>query len=474
MFDIVRNRILKETLFRAGETTVLGVSGGADSLALLHILLRLRIDLGIQLQVVTIDHQLRGEAGAQDAAYVANLCQEWGVPCHVYTLDIRTSAALHKHSIEEEARRQRYQCLYDYAREIGATSIAVAHHADDQVETILLHLLRGTGTQGLQGMRAQAPLPIPNTADVRLVRPMLDVTRAQIEAYCAAHQLQPRHDASNDDTLYQRNRIRHDLIPYLQNFAPHLRDHLLRLAEISQLENQYIHAQLEQTLLRHTVTQNERVQIELVHLQQTDEALQRRFILWALAALGGEQDHARVLAAVALIRKARLGAVCQFGGGVQARIDYQTLVFEQTPIHEHAQKQQSAQTQYVLLPPELPIMTLSAETQVALVNGMLHVSATAHDGWDAIMLPLDAQLVLRGRQDGDRVAWQGMDGKHQKLNEWMVNNKIPRAVRDRLPLLVCDDRIMGVWWRGAWRWSVYFVTPTNAHRVVYVHISAKN
>jgi tRNA(Ile)-lysidine synthase len=473
MFDIVRNQILKETLFRAGETTVLGVSGGADSLALLHLLLRLRSEIGIQLQVVTIDHQLRGEAGAQDAAYVASLCQAWDVSCRIYTLDVQTSAALHKHSIEEEARRQRYQCLYDHARAVSATSIAVAHHADDQVETILLHLLRGTGTQGLQGMRAQAPLPITNATDVRLVRPLLAVTRAQIEAYCATHQLQPRHDASNDNTVYQRNRIRHDLIPHLQNFAPHLRDHLLRLAEISSIENQYIHTQLEQTLLRYAVTQNARIQIDLARFQQAHESLQRRYVLWAVAALGGEQDHARVLSALTLIRKARLGAICQFGGGVSARIDYQTLVFEQAPMLGNM-TQASTQTQHILLPPKMSATALLAETHLGLLNGTLHVSATAHDGWATITLPSDKTLWLRGRQNGDRVAWRDMDGKHQKLNEWMVNHKIPRDIRDDLPLLVCDDQIIGVWWRGVWRWSMPIVAANNDFRTVYVHIATQN
>ncbi|HUS13936.1 MAG TPA: tRNA lysidine(34) synthetase TilS, partial [Chloroflexia bacterium] len=215
---------------------VLAVSGGADSLALLHVLRELAPDMGISLHVAHLDHGMRGADAAGDAAFVSASCAGWGVPCTLTTFDVPGYAARGGLSAEDAARRARYSFLAAVAGEVGAAAVATGHHADDQVETVVGHWLRGAGPTGLGGMAAWGPLPLPPdapalalalgltlpVAPVVLLRPLLAVWRAEILAYCAAAGLHPREDASNADVSYRRNHLRHNLLPALEREQPGL------------------------------------------------------------------------------------------------------------------------------------------------------------------------------------------------------------------------------------------------------------
>ncbi|MFN8447334.1 MAG: tRNA lysidine(34) synthetase TilS [Anaerolineae bacterium] len=203
----VLHTLREHDLLPADALLIVGVSGGTDSLALLHILRR----LGVRLHVATLDHGLRGAAGAADARFVVETAEAWGLPVTAGRADVRVLAKAQRLSIEAAARAARYDFLSSVAHEAGTQRIAVAHNADDQVETVLLHLLRGSGVGGLAGMAYAAPLP--GHPDLMLIRPLLDVPRAALDAYCREHGLQPRHDASNADARYRRNRLRLDLDP---------------------------------------------------------------------------------------------------------------------------------------------------------------------------------------------------------------------------------------------------------------------
>ncbi|HYO89770.1 MAG TPA: tRNA lysidine(34) synthetase TilS, partial [Candidatus Limnocylindrales bacterium] len=205
----------RHALFPRGTTLVLGVSGGADSLALLHALAALRRRLGLTLIAATLDHGLRGRDGAADAAHVDALAEAWHVPVVVGTADVAALAVQQRAGIEEAARNARYAFLAEVARSHGAGRIAVGHHADDQAETVLMHLLRGAGLDGLGGMRPLAP--VPGAPDLMLVRPLLGVTRAQIAAYCARHDIAARDDATNADTALTRGWLRHELLPLMHS-----------------------------------------------------------------------------------------------------------------------------------------------------------------------------------------------------------------------------------------------------------------
>ena len=255
----VRRTVEMHGLLADDVGVVVGVSGGPDSLCLLHVLLHLREVYNLRLHVAHLHHGARGADADADAEFVAALAGEWGLPVTVKRQDVPVLARRHKLAFEEAARRVRYGFLARVAREVGAGKIAVGHNADDQAETVLMHFLRGTGPAGLRGM-----LPLTPITDYRLlepflqqdagcemqeadkvqrscvlppvsctiIRPLLQVSRADVERYCAEHNLKPRFDRSNLDTTYFRNRLRHEFLPLLETYNPNIRARLCHTADV--------------------------------------------------------------------------------------------------------------------------------------------------------------------------------------------------------------------------------------------------
>ena len=233
----------KNELLASQDHVVIGCSGGPDSLCLLHLLREAAPQFELTLTVAHLNHQLRAEQSLADERFVRASAERWGLPIFVESQDVAKIAKARKQSIEEAARQIRYAFLGRIAAEVGAQKITVGHHADDQTETILMHLLRGSGLEGLRGMMPCSPLPhrsLNDTAksggDVRLIRPLLEISRPEIEAYCREHQLTPRQDSSNQDTTFFRNRLRHELMPILERYNPKIGVSLQKLAKIVQAE----------------------------------------------------------------------------------------------------------------------------------------------------------------------------------------------------------------------------------------------
>lgn len=209
-------------------SVLIAISGGADSVALLRGLLQLREPLTLSLRAAHLNHQLRGADSDSDAEWVRALCQRFDVPCDVETAPVAAISEQARRGIEETARDVRYDFLQTTAARHGCDVVAVAHTADDQAETVLHHILRGTGLTGLRGMQWSRSLGV----STRLTRPMLAIWRTDIEAFLAELGQDFRHDATNQDISLTRNRLRHDLLPRLeQDFNVRVREHLCQLAE---------------------------------------------------------------------------------------------------------------------------------------------------------------------------------------------------------------------------------------------------
>ena len=244
MLDKVLRYIRDRQLLRAGDRVLVAVSGGADSIALLRALLELRGELGIVLAVAHFNHGLRGDESAADEAFVAELAQQHELEFFIHRGDVREHAVTSKLSIEAAGRQLRYRWFAELAQQHRFDSIATAHTLDDQAETVLLKFLRGAGSRGLAGI-----YPIVRHANARIVRPMLCVSRAEVESYLTSLGQAWREDETNLDRRFLRNRVRHDLLPLVErDYNPNARRLLSDLADVFQAEQQYWEQLVEQTL----------------------------------------------------------------------------------------------------------------------------------------------------------------------------------------------------------------------------------
>ncbi len=283
MLETVAAYIERHHLLPASGEIIVAVSGGADSLCLLHLLHRLcgpgKRYPELRLHVAHLNHKLRGEASARDAAVVAQIATAWGLPVTVGELDVPALARQERRSLEDAARTARYRFLRKVA---CGQPIAVAHHADDQVETLLLHWLRGGGLAGMVGI-------LPRQQDI--IRPLLEISHAQTIAYCRQHQIVPLEDISNTDPRFLRNRIRHELLPLLESLNPGISATLLRNAEVMRVDAEWIEAQVDASWPTVVLTeQDDSVRLNLAALLTLPLSIQRHLLRRVTANLCAGQS----------------------------------------------------------------------------------------------------------------------------------------------------------------------------------------
>lgn len=461
----LRQVLRRDALLPPGATVVVGVSGGADSLALLHLLVSLRADFGWSLHAATFDHGLRGAAGAADAAFVARTGAAWHVPVTRGAADPADIPAPGSSGIEAWARAARYDFLAGVARAVGAGYVAVGHHAGDQAETVLLHLLRGSGLRGLGGMPPSTTLP--GHADLILARPLLTVSRADIDAYCREHDLQPRHDPTNTDPTFLRNRLRHDIIPRLSTINPRLEDRLGRLAQLARLDDDFIGMMLHNIIDQHVHQTGQPPQVSIPRVVFVDlhPALQRRLLLYAAAQVvpAAEISAVHLDGAVQVALSGAVGARALLPGGGQVRLEYEQVMIERADADEPA------------LPTDQPL--LEAGTVIPLpVPGATRLNADWRvivsetplpDAQVRLAVPPSSRLSIRTRRPGDRFAPLGMGGHSRKLSDWLIDQKIAQSQRDRIALLLVDDTIaavlIGPGWPISQTCAVTPVSPANRY-----------
>ncbi|MDX2161250.1 MAG: tRNA lysidine(34) synthetase TilS [bacterium] len=463
-------RLMRERLpFLRERTVIVGVSGGADSLALLHILNALRPDLGFSIHAATLDHGLRGQASADDAAFVEAAAAAWGIACTRGYTDTAARAAAEKMSIETTARRARYAFFAQVAAETGAAAVAVAHHADDQAETILMHLIRGAGLRGLAGMTLDAPLPYAPDSPCRLIRPLLDITRGEIDQYVHAHGLTPRRDATNDDLDYERNRIRHHLIPTLRTYNPQIGTALAQLARIAGEEDRFLDELLHAQTALHLEQPEGQVRIDRVVFLRLPPVLQRRLVRRMVSMLKGDDapdlSWAQVERARAIVETGRTGTTALLSGRIRLQLAYDHLI-----------AQVDDTDPFSALPLMQPgtVIAVRREGITAFGEGWeLHAVPTSDDAMCTLSIPAGAALTLRTRRTGEVFQPLGMGGHHKKLSAWMIDQRIPSGVRDRVPLLCVNDQAAAVVWGHQWRIDGSFarpsIEPTSTQRSAVVH-----
>jgi tRNA(Ile)-lysidine synthase len=407
-----------------GAVFVCGLSGGADSVALLDALVDLARVRGFRVVAGHLDHGLRPDSG-EDAAFCAQLCARLGVPFETARADVRGRARLRREGIEAAAREERYAFLRAVSARRMANAIAVGHTRDDQAETVLLRLLRGAGAAGLAAMR-------PFSQDI--VRPLLAASRADVLDYLAERRLTWREDPSNTDRALLRNRIRHDLLPYLEGqFNPRLRERLAAMAMLLTDENDVLDAMAVDLLARAGRGEPGQVILSRMALTQAPPALARRALRMACGRAGAGLGLSAVLVEriLALARTAApSGRRITLPGGREAVFEFDML---RIAARQHA-------TGWAALPLSVPgcveipggwtvsVAPCSSEAPQTLEQA--HVSAE------------DAErLMVRTRRPGDRVR---VNGREISLKRFLCQRRVPVGERPALPLVAAGDRIVWI------------------------------
>lgn len=442
----VRTGILEHQLIERGAIVVVGVSGGPDSLALLHVLRALALEFDWRLQVAHLNHQLRGAESDADEKFVLSVGAEWGLPVANASWDVAGYARENHLSVEEAARQLRYQFLAATATAVGSSTVAVAHNADDQAETVLMHFLRGSGLAGLRGMRAKNRLYAAVEKDnIDLIRPFLDIPRALIEAYCAENNLQPRIDATNLDTKVLRNRLRHEVVPYLEQLNPNLRE-VLRHSSYSIADDyDYIHTNVLGIYERMTTAVEGAVIFDGKWFRALPVNLQRGVLREAVMRLShglrnigwGDIETAR---RVALNKGA--GAEATLPRGLLLVVGYDEFTIGETkPLPDmplmHGEGIVLQRDSEVLLPESDWMIRVVSAVEPISTGDNIRASEFDTD-------KVHGALVLRPRRAGDRFAPSGMHGKHKSLHEFMIDEKIPRHLRELIPILTDEEKILWV------------------------------
>lgn len=431
LLQLSARMLVQRCLVAPGSRLLLAVSGGADSLVMLHVLQRLSGELGLELHIASLDHGMRGAAGAEDAAFVRREAEALGL-----AVTLGSSTGLRS---EADARRARYEFLASCARQVGAPYVVTAHHAEDQAETVLLNLLRGSGLRGLAAMRPRAEFP--GHPQLTLLRPFLEVRRNELHAWGRAQGLEARQDASNDDRRLRRNRLRHEILPLLRDFDPRVDRSLLRLSQIAAQDYDFMQQQLQEAVGQDLRRKQDRVRLSRSTFNALHPALKRHLALNALRDLGGrEAGAAHVAGLVSLAETGRTGQVCSLPGGLQMRIEYGDLVFERN----------GAAVDWpgpLLTGREALEVRLPGTTTLPGPDWKFVISRRRPEGmdaWQRLSLPPGATATLDTRRPGDRFHPPELNGRSQTLKKWMIDRQIPQAVRLRIPLLRVDGQIAAI------------------------------
>jgi tRNA(Ile)-lysidine synthase len=419
---------------------IVAVSGGADSSALLLLLspLRSERDQHIDLVVGHFDHQLRSVRDTKaDRAYVESLSSRLGVPVTFGAGDVRRRAKDCGESVEEAARNLRYAFLRSVAVDESASMVAVGHTADDQVETILHRIIRGTGIEGLAGMKPRRDWPFGNGP--QLIRPLLCISRRDTEAYCRAFQLQPREDATNQQFAATRNRIRKKVLPAIREINPEVGAALLRLGAIASEHLAHLDRSVADTWAMVVKSEEpESISFDRSGLLSVDRAVAARSVQRAVYAVGGADlsgwQITQIVDHLSGNSNTRWGI--DLPDGVRVNIANRRLIVHRT---EATVIQAPAEVE-LALPGQTRVRdwAIGTEFSEGPEEPLNHPLAATIDA-DAIQ----GALVVRSRQPGDRLRPLGLRGT-KKVQDILVDAKVPRAERDGVPIIVDNAGIVWV------------------------------
>ncbi|OKP87007.1 tRNA lysidine(34) synthetase TilS [Paenibacillus sp. P32E] len=447
LVESVLESAAEHQLWSPHDTIVVAVSGGPDSVALLHILYEIALNrIPLTLICAHVNHGFRAES-AEEAESVRAMARELGLPFEMAEFDIPSLIKESGLGPEGAARQKRYQFLIDTAHRYGARSVALAHHADDQAETVLMRMLRGSGPSGLGGMRWKR-----TEKKVELIRPFLRINKTALVELCQQEGFSYAEDASNLKTEYRRNAVRLELIPTLEEYNPRVKQSLLQLSEIVQAEDEFMEAAAGKCFDELVLVDSGKCSLKRTSFAAVPSALQRRLIKLILNYLSADSsslDFSKIEA----VRRGTLQEhptvwSLNLGSGLTCMRQYDNIVFLSKP-----PKQQLSYTYRLSLPhPRIEIKEIGKVLTMSVLERE-NFSVLGEDFGEMLAWFDSSELVLpltiRSRLPGDTIRVMGLNGS-KKVKDIYIDDKIPSSERSAIPL-VCDGLGNIVWIPGVRR-----------------------
>ena len=426
--------IRKHSMIDEGDKVLIAFSGGIDSTALVHVLYGLKDRLRIKLYAAHVNHKLRGKDSDLDALFVEKTCRELGIPLFSEDFDIKGFAEQRKMGIEDAARTIRYEYFDRIAAKTGAQKIALAHSADDNIETFLMRLIRGSGLKGLES--------IPYLRG-KIIRPLIEITRAELEEYLRSIKVKARVDRTNRETRFTRNRVRNNLLPALESYNSNIRRVLLRTIAAVSADHDFIRKRSEEMFMKLLISHaGDELTLDIEKLSKLEPAIETEVIRLAIEAVKKDLID---------VSFNHIDEIVKLLGSKRAEVDLPGLYVYinkgqlKMSRSQYVNKGASAFSHQLDVPGEInmPEIGLSLESQVLDTYKMNEIRLQdpfqAYLDYDKIERP----LTVRNRKDGDSFSPLGLKGK-KKLQDIFTDNKVDLDSRDRIPVILSGNSIVWV------------------------------
>lgn len=459
IFDKVLSTINKHNLIQKGDKIVLGLSGGPDSVCLLHVLNRLKKDFNIEIYAAHLNHQIRGIEAQKDALYVSKLCEDMGIIFFVKSINVPKYCENEGLSLEEGARKLRYEMFYEIKDKIKANKIAIGHNLNDQAETVMMRIMRGTGLKGLKG--------IDYIRDNCIIRPILDVERSEIEEYCEAYNLNPRIDKTNLENIYTRNKIRLDLLPYMKdNFNSNVIESIVRMSNSLKSDNDYIEKEAEAKFREvSNIKEKGFVEINLDDFVCLHNAIKVRVLRNSIKHILGDTnfvDQRHIEDIMSLEDNSKVNKMLTLPRNIfvyrkkdSIILTNEEIVSEEIEFYYNIPSNGFIKIKELKQIIETQVMSIDRYKSMKLDN--------SSKGFD--FNKVKGGIVIRSRRQGDKIKL-AMGSK--KVKDLFIDLKIPREERCKIPIITDSEGIICV---GDYKISENYKIDENTKEVLKINFN---
>ena len=463
MLDKVIEYIKENEIIKQGDKILVALSGGPDSVCLLHILHRLKEPFNLKLGAIHINHMLRGEEADNDEKYIIKLCDELGINHYVKRIDIEYVARDTNVSLEVAGRNERYKAFEEIKEKYEYNKIAVAHNANDQAETVLMRIMRGTGLEGLTGIKAKR-------AD-GIIRPILCLNREEIEEYCEKNNLNPRIDASNYERTYIRNKVRLDILPYMkENFNKDIIDTLNRMTLLLQKDNEFIEEYSNKCYNIYCENYGEKIKVSKNLFEKEMDSIITRVLIRVFKEISNSYQNFEMkhIYEVVNLAKKSTGKKLNLTNKIICENLYGDIIFSK----EDKPKEKIEDNEVKINKDDIfnKVIFDDYTIRFEVVENKNKVEFSKNNliklfDYDNI----EKEIIIRYRKDGDKITPLGMNGS-KKLKDIFIDLKIPREKRDTIPIVCFDDNIS---WVVGYKTSQLFKVTKNTNKILKITFDRK-